>query len=99
MQDAWLDSVEVDPKLAERISSVAKNDNEEQDLSSDDIGKIKRRIANALESGETVIMLPGSSLAAFIPFPPSNLFPIFTKNWFSIQVCYTWAYFFLNTSW
>lgn len=54
-KDAWLDSVEVDPKLAERISSVAKNDNEEQDLSSDDIGKIKRRIANALESGETVL--------------------------------------------
>ncbi|KAJ8433935.1 hypothetical protein Cgig2_001864 [Carnegiea gigantea] len=54
-KDAWLDSVEVDPKLAERISTVAKNDNEEQDLSSDDIGKIKRRIANALESGETVL--------------------------------------------
>ena len=63
MQDAWLDSVEVDPKLAERISTVTKNDNEEQDLSSNDIGKIKRRIANALEPGETVIMLSGFSFA------------------------------------
>uniref|UniRef100_A0A7C8ZEX7 CD2 antigen cytoplasmic tail-binding protein 2 n=1 Tax=Opuntia streptacantha TaxID=393608 RepID=A0A7C8ZEX7_OPUST len=54
-KDAWLDSVEVDPQLAERISTVTKNDNEEQDLSSNDIGKIKRRIANALEPGETVL--------------------------------------------
>lgn len=54
-KDAWLDSVQVDTKLAERISSVTKDDHEEQDLSADDIGKIKRRIANALEPGETVL--------------------------------------------
>lgn len=57
VQDAWLDSVEVDPSLANKVSTIPKNDDEEKDLSSDDIGKIKRRIANALEPGETVIML------------------------------------------
>ncbi|CAO2813857.1 unnamed protein product [Amaranthus hypochondriacus] len=54
-KDAWLDSVEVDPSLANKVSTIPKNDDEEKDLSSDDIGKIKRRIANALEPGETVL--------------------------------------------
>ncbi|KAH9621912.1 hypothetical protein KSS87_008012 [Heliosperma pusillum] len=54
-KDAWLDSVEVDPKLAERLSSVRKNDDEEKETSPDDVGKMKRRIANALEPGETVL--------------------------------------------
>ncbi|XP_057525631.1 uncharacterized protein LOC130805048 [Amaranthus tricolor] len=54
-KDAWLDSVEVDPSLANKVSTIPKNDDEEKDLSSDDIGKIKRRIANALELGETVL--------------------------------------------
>lgn len=54
-KDAWLDSLEVDPKLADRVSTVPNNDDEEQELSSDDVGKIKRRIANVLEPGETVL--------------------------------------------
>ncbi|KAL9231814.1 hypothetical protein vseg_006985 [Gypsophila vaccaria] len=54
-KDAWLDSVEVDPKLAERLSAVPKKIDDEKETSSDDIGKMKRRIANALEPGETVL--------------------------------------------
>lgn len=53
-QDAWLDNVEVDPKYS-ALSSVATNDEELiEDLSSKDIGLMKRRIANVLEPGETV---------------------------------------------
>ncbi|KAL6846065.1 hypothetical protein ACP4OV_023513 [Aristida adscensionis] len=57
IKDAWLDSVEVDPKYAAKVqkSKGKEKDEEFQDLSSDDIGKIKRRIANMLEPGETII--------------------------------------------
>ena len=57
MQDAWLDSVEVATKYAGKASMVMTNDDDvqDQDLSSDAIGKIKRRIADVLEPGETVI--------------------------------------------
>ncbi|KAK3129934.1 hypothetical protein QOZ80_6BG0486770 [Eleusine coracana subsp. coracana] len=56
LKDAWLDSVEVDLKLAAKIQDKGKEKEEDfQDLSSDDIGKIKRRIANMLEPGETVL--------------------------------------------
>lgn len=59
LQDAWLDSVEVDTKLAQRGFTVTLvKDNVEEDtddeLSSEEIGTIKRRIADALEPGETV---------------------------------------------
>ncbi|XP_021753172.1 CD2 antigen cytoplasmic tail-binding protein 2-like [Chenopodium quinoa] len=54
-KDAWLDSLEVDPKLANRISTIPNNDDEEQEMTSNDIGKIKRRIADVLEPGETVL--------------------------------------------
>lgn len=55
MQDAWLDNIEVDPRYAE-LSSATKNDEEEevQELSSKDVAIMKRRIANVLESEETV---------------------------------------------
>uniref|UniRef100_A0A0D9XD45 OCRE domain-containing protein n=1 Tax=Leersia perrieri TaxID=77586 RepID=A0A0D9XD45_9ORYZ len=57
IKDAWLDSVEVDPKYAEKIQKKKEKEKQEEfeDLSSDDIGKIKRRIANMLEPGETII--------------------------------------------
>lgn len=59
MQDAWLDSVEVDPRFAGKSSMVTTieddNENDSSELSSDDIAIIKRRIANNLEPGETVI--------------------------------------------
>ena len=44
----------MDPSLAAKVrQSTAKE--EFDDLSSEDIGKIKRRIADALQPGETVI--------------------------------------------
>ncbi|WOK96243.1 hypothetical protein Cni_G04950 [Canna indica] len=55
IKDAWLDSVEVDTKLAEKFQPKALAEEVYEDLSSDDIGKIKRRIANALQPGETII--------------------------------------------
>ncbi|KAF4365971.1 hypothetical protein CsatB_015268 [Cannabis sativa] len=53
IKDAWLDSVEVEPKYAGKV--VIKNDDDIQELTSRDIGKMKRRIADALEPGETVL--------------------------------------------
>ncbi|CAL8175102.1 unnamed protein product [Prunus armeniaca] len=55
VEDAWLDSVEVDTKYAGKGFAVTKDDDDVQDLSSDDVGKIKRRIADVLEPGETVL--------------------------------------------
>ncbi|KAA8545602.1 hypothetical protein F0562_020386 [Nyssa sinensis] len=56
IKDAWLDSVDdVDPKLAQRGPMVTNNEEDIQDLSSQEIGKIKRRIADVLEPGETVL--------------------------------------------
>ncbi|XP_062193864.1 uncharacterized protein LOC133897234 isoform X1 [Phragmites australis] len=56
IKDAWLDSVEVDPKYAANVPNKVKEKVEEfEDLSSDDIGRIKRQIANMLEPGETII--------------------------------------------
>lgn len=55
IKDAWLDDVEVDTKYAEKVQKKKDKEEEFQDLSSDDIGKIKRKIANMLEPGETII--------------------------------------------
>ncbi|XAR53058.1 hypothetical protein NMG60_11021453 [Bertholletia excelsa] len=55
IKDAWLDSVEVDTKLAEKGFVMKNDDSDIQELSSKEIGKIKRRIANVLEPGETVL--------------------------------------------
>ncbi|KAM3275081.1 hypothetical protein ACQJBY_043823 [Aegilops geniculata] len=55
MKDAWLDNVEVDTKFAGKVQKKKNKEEEFQDLSSDDIGKIKRRIANMLEPAETII--------------------------------------------
>ncbi|XP_042475811.1 uncharacterized protein LOC122057677 [Macadamia integrifolia] len=52
-KDAWLDSVEVDTKFASKFSERTNNEEDTHDLSTEDIGKIKRRIADLLESGET----------------------------------------------
>ncbi|KAI3715815.1 hypothetical protein L6452_22802 [Arctium lappa] len=65
IKDAWLDSIEADPNLAQRHSVVTNDIVEAADLSSQDIGSIKRRIADVLEPGETVLQalrrLKGSS--------------------------------------
>jgi CD2 antigen cytoplasmic tail-binding protein 2 len=55
IKDAWLDSVEVDTKLAQKVFTVTHDEDIDDDLSSEEIGKIKRRIADALEPGETVL--------------------------------------------
>ncbi|KOM57348.1 hypothetical protein LR48_Vigan11g038100 [Vigna angularis] len=56
LQDAWLDNIEFDPKYS-ALKSVPTNDVDEgmPDLSSKDIAVMKRRIANVLEPGETVL--------------------------------------------
>ncbi|THG02772.1 hypothetical protein TEA_002792 [Camellia sinensis var. sinensis] len=54
IKDAWLDSVEVDPKLAAKGSMLTNMDDDIPDLSSQEIGQMKRRIADVLEPGETV---------------------------------------------
>lgn len=53
-QDAWLDSVEVDPKLAEQGFVEAIDDHGNAELSAPEIGMMKRRMADVLEPGETV---------------------------------------------
>ncbi|KAI3789025.1 hypothetical protein L2E82_01809 [Cichorium intybus] len=66
IKDAWLDSIDADPNLAKKHSMVTNDDVvEAADLSSHDIGNIKRRIADVLQPGETVLQalrrLKGSS--------------------------------------
>ncbi|KAJ9538341.1 hypothetical protein OSB04_031074 [Centaurea solstitialis] len=65
IKDAWLDSIDANPNLAQRHSVVTNDIVEAADLSSEDIGSIKRRIADVLEPGETVLQalrrLKGSS--------------------------------------
>ncbi|KAI7745437.1 hypothetical protein M8C21_015025, partial [Ambrosia artemisiifolia] len=65
VKDAWLDSIDADPNIAQRQSMVTNMVVEAADLTSQDIGKIKRRIADVLEPGETVLQalrrLKGSS--------------------------------------
>ncbi|KAF3435014.1 hypothetical protein FNV43_RR22101 [Rhamnella rubrinervis] len=55
IKDAWLDSVDIAPKYAEKASAVVKDDDDVQELSSKDVAKMKRRIADVLEPGETVL--------------------------------------------
>ncbi|KAI9121196.1 hypothetical protein K1719_008229 [Acacia pycnantha] len=55
IKDAWLDNVEVDPKYSALNSTVTNDEEEIEDLSPKEIGVMKRRIANALEPGETVL--------------------------------------------
>lgn len=55
IKDAWLDSVDLEPKFDKRNSMVTKVEDDTQDLTTAAIGKIKRRIADLLEPGETVL--------------------------------------------
>nr|CAN80868.1 hypothetical protein VITISV_038604 [Vitis vinifera] len=54
IKDAWLDSVDLEPKFDKR-NMVTKVEDDTQDLTTAAIGKIKRRIADLLEPGETVL--------------------------------------------
>ncbi|GMN49431.1 hypothetical protein TIFTF001_018588 [Ficus carica] len=55
IKDAWLDNLEIDSKYAGKVTDVAREDDDVREPSSRDIGKIKRRIADVLEPGETVL--------------------------------------------
>ncbi|KAF5444167.1 hypothetical protein F2P56_036664 [Juglans regia] len=55
IKDAWLDSVDVEPKYAGKGSIVASSEDYVDELSSEDVGKMKRRIVDLLEPGETVL--------------------------------------------
>ncbi|XVF44751.1 hypothetical protein PTKIN_Ptkin02bG0149300 [Pterospermum kingtungense] len=57
IKDAWLDSVEADVKYTGKTLAMTngEDNNAAQDLSTQDIGLIKRRITNVLEPGETVL--------------------------------------------
>ncbi|KAJ6828021.1 CD2 antigen cytoplasmic tail-binding protein 2-like protein [Iris pallida] len=55
IKDAWLDNVVVDLSYAEKHHKKTEADEEYHDISTEDIGKIKRSIANVLQPGETII--------------------------------------------
>jgi CD2 antigen cytoplasmic tail-binding protein 2 len=61
LQDAWLDSIQVDTRYAGKNSMVRINEHDDKDdvreLSSKEIGAMKKRIANLLEPGETVKLI------------------------------------------
>jgi CD2 antigen cytoplasmic tail-binding protein 2 len=58
LQDAWLDSVQVHERYVGKTTVASINEDDEKDdgrdLSSEEIGMMKSRIANLLEPGETV---------------------------------------------
>lgn len=55
IKDAWLDNVVVDSSYAEKHHKKTEADEEYHDILTEDIGKIKRSIANVLQPGETII--------------------------------------------
>ncbi|PQQ12339.1 hypothetical protein Pyn_11880 [Prunus yedoensis var. nudiflora] len=63
VEDAWLDSVEVDTKYAGKGFAVTKDDDDVQDLSSDDVGKIKRRIADGCSSKQITPRIESKSFS------------------------------------
>lgn len=55
IKDAWLDSVDTEKRYSEKSAIKISNEDEIQDLTSEQLGKMKRRIADVLEPGETVL--------------------------------------------
>ncbi|KAI5661401.1 hypothetical protein M9H77_20724 [Catharanthus roseus] len=55
IKDAWLDSIDAHQNFSANTANASKIENEDPDLSSEDIGTIKRRIADILQPGETVL--------------------------------------------
>ncbi|KAJ8564867.1 hypothetical protein K7X08_001327 [Anisodus acutangulus] len=55
IKDAWLDSVDTEKIFSGKNAIKTSNENEIQDLTSEQLGKMKRRIADVLEPGETVL--------------------------------------------
>jgi len=67
VQDAWLDSVDTEKRYSGKKAIKISNEDEIQDLTSEQLGKMKRRIADVLEPGETVI-IPTSCFLVFFLF-------------------------------
>ncbi|KAH0455820.1 hypothetical protein IEQ34_015852 [Dendrobium chrysotoxum] len=65
IKDAWLDSISADLRIAEKIPARQIPEGEYEDLSLEEIRTLKRRIADILQPGETIIhalkRLKGSS--------------------------------------
>ncbi|KAJ8562853.1 hypothetical protein K7X08_031305 [Anisodus acutangulus] len=55
IKDAWLDSVDTEKRFSGKNAIKISNEDEIQDLTSEQLGKMKRRIADVLEPGETVL--------------------------------------------
>ncbi|CAN4080890.1 unnamed protein product [Withania somnifera] len=55
IKDAWLDSVDTEKKYSGKNAIKIANEEDIQDLTSEQLGKMKRRIADVLEPGETVL--------------------------------------------
>ncbi|KAG6409155.1 hypothetical protein SASPL_132189 [Salvia splendens] len=55
IKDAWLDGVDLCENYVEKRSTPMNNDEKPHDLSTEELAVINRRIADALEPGETVL--------------------------------------------
>jgi CD2 antigen cytoplasmic tail-binding protein 2 len=55
IKDAWLDSIEIDPRYVGLSSASTKDEEDVQELCSKDVAIMKRRIANILEPEETIL--------------------------------------------
>ncbi|XP_059309458.1 uncharacterized protein LOC132060432 [Lycium ferocissimum] len=55
IKDAWLDSVDTEKRFSGKNAMKISNEDEIQDLTSGELGKMKRRIADVLEPGKTVL--------------------------------------------
>ncbi|KAJ8540376.1 hypothetical protein K7X08_030295 [Anisodus acutangulus] len=53
IDDAWLDIVDTDKRFSGKNAIKILNEDEIQDLTSEQLGKMKRRIVDVLEPGET----------------------------------------------
>ncbi|PHU17184.1 hypothetical protein BC332_12879 [Capsicum chinense] len=55
IKDAWLDSVDTEKRYSGKSAMKISNDDEIEDITSEQLAKMKRRIADVLEPGETVL--------------------------------------------
>lgn len=55
IKDAWLDSVDTEKRFFGKSAIRISNEDEIQDLTAEELGMMKRRIADVLEPGETVL--------------------------------------------
>ncbi|KAM3281329.1 CD2 antigen cytoplasmic tail-binding protein 2 [Capsicum chacoense] len=55
IKDAWLDSVDTEKRYSGKSAMKISNEDEIEDITSEQLAKMKRRIADVLEPGETVL--------------------------------------------